>query len=154
MRARLLLAMGVSFLMAAPVVAEDKEKDKGKDKFDATKLVGTWNYVSGENNGTKVDPDSLKKGTVTITKDTITLQSELGKFVIKYTVDAKKSPVQLSMEITEGVEGSKGAKAIGIIELKGDQLKLCYPAMGGKAPKEFAAKKDSGLHYFVLKKKK
>ncbi len=57
------------------------------------------------------------------------------------------------MEITEGPAG-QGSKSHGIIELKGDGLKLCYPAMGGKAPTEFAAKKDSGLHYFVLNRKK
>jgi uncharacterized protein (TIGR03067 family) len=149
------MAVGVICLVLTPVVAEDKEKDKDKDKdkFDATKLVGTWNYVSGENNGNKVDADALKKGSVIITKDTITLKTEMGDFTIKYTIDAKKNPVQISMEITKAPMG-EGAKATGIIELKGEQLKLCYPAMGGKTPKEFAAKKDSGLHYFVLKKKK
>jgi len=68
-----------------------------KDKFDAGKMVGTWNYVSGEKNGAKVDPETLKGGTVKITKETITLESPQGKFVIKYTLDTKNSPVSLAM---------------------------------------------------------
>jgi uncharacterized protein (TIGR03067 family) len=155
MRALWLLAMAVSFLMAAPLVAEDKEKDKDKDKdkFDATKLVGTWNYVSGVRDGKKVEADNLKKGSVIFTKDTITLKSDEATFVMKYTLDTKKSPVAVSMEITDGPFG-KGEKAQGIIALKGEELKFCYqPMKDKKAPTEFASKEGSGLHYFVLKKK-
>jgi uncharacterized protein (TIGR03067 family) len=140
------LALG--FVVGSVAVAEEK------DKLDPAALVGTWTYVSGERDGKKIDADMLKKGTVEITKETITLKGEDAKFVIKYSLDAAKAPAQVKMEITEGPMGV-GAKAIGIISLKGDELKLCYPAMGGdEAPKEFNAKADSGLHLFVLKKKK
>jgi uncharacterized protein (TIGR03067 family) len=117
------------------------------------KLIGTWTYVSGEKNGDKVNAEGLKKASVVITKDTITLKDEEADYVIKYQLDTKKKPWAIAMEITAGPSG-QGSKADGIIELKGDELKLCYPAMSGKAPSEFAAKKDSGNHYFVLKRKK
>jgi uncharacterized protein (TIGR03067 family) len=117
------------------------------------KLIGTWTYVSGEKNGDKVHAEGLKKASVVITKDTITLKDEEADYVIKYQLDTKNRPWAIAMEITAGPSG-QGSKADGIIELKGDELKLCYPAMGGKAPSEFAAKKDSGNHYFVLKRKK
>jgi uncharacterized protein (TIGR03067 family) len=145
MKTKLLLACGILLLALVPILA--------KEKNDVEKLIGTWTYVSGEKNGDKVDAEALKKGTVVITKDTITLKSDEGDYVIKYQVDTKKKPWAVDMEITSGPQG-QGAKADGIIELKGDELKLCYPAMGGKTPTEFAAKKDSGLHYFVLKRKK
>jgi uncharacterized protein (TIGR03067 family) len=140
-----LLALG---LLLAPAAAEDKAK-----KLDPAKVVGTWSYASGEKDGKKVSADDLKSGTVTITKETITLMSPDGKFVIKYKLDPAKTPCQIDMEITEGPQGV-GAKSVGIIALDGEQLKLCYPAMGGDTPKDFAAKEGSGLHLFVLKRKK
>ena len=124
-----------------------------KSKLDPEKLIGTWSYVSGERNGEKSDVDRLKKGSVTVTKETFTLKSEEATFVMKYTLDTKKSPCAIEIEISEGPQG-QGSKSKGIIELNGDEMKLCYVAMEGDAPKEFAAKKDSGHHYFVLKRKK
>ncbi len=128
-----LLALGAAVFLLSPLTADDK--DKAETKFDPAKLVGTWNYVSGEKDGTKVPEDNLKKGTVEITKDTLTLKSDEATFVMKYTLDTKKSPVQISLEITKAPMG-EGSKADGIIELKGDDLKLCYPSMGGDAPKD------------------
>jgi uncharacterized protein (TIGR03067 family) len=146
---RMLSVVAVLALLA-PAGADDKNKEA---KLDPAKLVGTWNIVSGERNGQKVDEDSLKKNSVVITKDTLTLKTEMGDFVMKYKVDTKKTPCQIELEITEGPAG-QGTKATGIIQLKGEELKLCYPAMGGDAPKDFTAKEDSGNHSFVLKKKK
>lgn len=149
MSAKGLLVLGAVVLLLAPLRAEEKEAAR----LDPAKLVGTWTYVSGENDGKKVEQDQLKKGTVVITKDNITLKSPDGDFVIAYTLDAKKTPARISMKITKGPQG-EGAKAEGIIGLKGDELKLCYPPMGGATPKEFSAKEGSKLHLFILKRKK
>jgi uncharacterized protein (TIGR03067 family) len=147
MSAKWLLACGVFSLVLVSVRADEQ------GKLDPEKLIGTWTYVSGEKDGEKVSEDNLKAGSVVITKDKITLKSPQGEFVIKYALDTKKHPCAIAMEITEG-PGGQGSKADGIIAVKDDDLKICYPPMGGKAPTEFAAKKDSGLHYFVLKRKK
>jgi uncharacterized protein (TIGR03067 family) len=138
--------MALGFLVST-AAAEDK------DKLDPAKLVGTWTYVSGEKDGKKVSADDLNKGTVEISKETITLKAPDGKFVMKYKLDLTKSPVRIDLEITEGPQG-QGSKAEGIIALDKGQLKLCYPAMGGDTPKDFATKEGSGLHLFVLKPKK
>jgi uncharacterized protein (TIGR03067 family) len=139
-----LIGLGFVFGMA---VAEDK------GKLDPAKLAGTWSYVSGEKSGEKIPADHLKDGIVEITKDNITLKSPDGKFVLKYKLDTAKSPVRISLEITEGPQG-QGSKAEGIVALDKDQLKFCYPATGGDTPKDFATKEGSGLHLFVLKRKK
>jgi uncharacterized protein (TIGR03067 family) len=149
MRMKCLFALGAAALVLSALPAADKDDAK----LDPAKLVGTWTYVSGEVDGKKKSADDLKAGTVEITKDMITLKSPDGTFEIKYTVDTKKTPAHIAMEITKGAQGV-GAKSEGIIELKGDELKICYPAMGGEAPKEFSAKEGSKLHLFVLKKKK
>jgi hypothetical protein len=56
------------------------------------------------------------------------------------------------MEMTESPFGA-GAMAKGIIEVKGDDLKLCYTTEGD-APKNFEAKEGSNAHSFVLKRSK
>jgi len=72
--------------------------------------------------------------------------------VIKYTLDTKNSPVSLSMEFTESPFGA-GAMAKGIVEVKGDDLKMCYTTEGD-APKKFETKEGSNSHLFVLKRSK
>jgi uncharacterized protein (TIGR03067 family) len=146
MNPKCLLALGVLFLALPAVRSED-------NKLDPAKLIGTWTYVSGEKNGEKVPEANLKAGSVIIAKDKITLKGEMGDFILKYKLNPAKSPCTIAMEITEGPAG-QGSMADGIIDVQGDHLKICYPAMGGATPTEFAAKKDSGLHYFVLKRKK
>jgi uncharacterized protein (TIGR03067 family) len=147
MSAKWLLASSV-LLLLTPVFRADE-----KGKLDPDKLLGKWVYISGVRDGNKVDPENLKKGSVDIKKDTLTLMGDQGDFTVKYRLDTTKSPCAIAMEITEGPAGV-GSKADGIIALEGDELKICYSPMGGKAPTEFAAKKDSGDHYFVLKRKK
>jgi uncharacterized protein (TIGR03067 family) len=151
MRRTAILSLGVLFLLLASAGADDKNKNK--DKLDPEKLIGTWTFVSGEKNGAKIDAEGLKKGSVVFAKDKLTLKSPDGDFIMKYTIDTKKAPAEISLEITEGPQG-QGAKATGIISLKDDELKLAYPAMGGDTPKEFASKEGSGVNYFVLKRKK
>jgi uncharacterized protein (TIGR03067 family) len=146
MRVTGLLGVTALVLLLAPAAADEQ------GKLDPAKLVGTWTYVSGERDGKKV-PDDHLKATVDITKQTITLNSPDGKYVIKYELDPSKKPCRIAMEITEGPQGQR-AKSDGIIELKGDRLKICYPPMGGDTPTEFTAKEGSGLHLFVLKRKK
>jgi uncharacterized protein (TIGR03067 family) len=135
-------------LVASGVTAEEKDA-----KLDADKLVGKWTYVSGEKSGAKIDAAMLKDQKVTFTKENITLEGTAGKFVMKYTLDAKKSPVGIEMTMTESPFGA-GATAKGIIELKGDDLKFCYNYMMGEAPKEFKTKEGSMDHLFVLKRAK
>src|SRR5205823_1991826 len=73
-----------------------------KGKLDPAKLVGTWTYVSGERDGKKTPAANLEKGIVKISKETISLESPDGKYVIKYQLDPAKTPAGISMEITEG----------------------------------------------------
>jgi uncharacterized protein (TIGR03067 family) len=143
----LLTALAVA---GAPAAAGEKGK---KGVLDPASLAGTWVYVAGERDGKKLSADDLKKGYVEISKEAIKLKSPDGEFVLKYTLDVTKKPARIELEIVKGPQG-EGVKAVGIIALKGDQLLLCYPAMGGETPTAFAAKAGSGLHLFVLKRKK
>lgn len=142
--------VGIALLTADPLRGADDVKEA---KFDAAKLVGTWQYVSGAKNGQKVDEARLRDQKVAITKDTITLKGEAGTFVMKYELDPKKTPATVKLTMTESPFGA-GATAEGIIGLNGDELRLCYAPMGGAAPKTFEAKEGSSHHLFVLKRSK
>jgi uncharacterized protein (TIGR03067 family) len=133
--------------VSVPLVAQDKG-----GKFDAAKLEGKWQYVSGIKNGAKVDEDNLKKQVVIITKDKITLKGD-DTFVMKYELDSARKPVGIKLEMLESPFGA-GAKSEGVIELKDDQLRLCYAPMGEEAPKTFDAKEGTKMHLFVLKRSK
>jgi uncharacterized protein (TIGR03067 family) len=152
MRATIWFGMIAVVLATSSLVAGHGEKDKG-ETLDPAKLVGDWQFVSGVKSGEKMDKDSLKKLKCSLTKETFTLENEAGKFVMKYVLDTKKTPVGIKIEITEGPIGV-GSKTEGVIELKGDTLKLCYAAMGGDAPKTFEAKEKTDLHLFELKRSK
>jgi uncharacterized protein (TIGR03067 family) len=131
---------------SVPLLAQDGAK------FDAGKLVGKWQYVSGIKNGTKVAEESLKNQVVTITKDKITLKGE-DTFVMKYELDTTKNPLGIKLEMLESPFGA-GAKSEGVIEVKDDQIRLCYAPMGEEAPKTFDAKEGTKMHLFVLKRSK
>jgi uncharacterized protein (TIGR03067 family) len=147
------LGMFAALLLAMLFPFAATSEDKKEEKFDAAKLVGTWAYVSGEKDGKKSEADALKGQSVIITKESITLKGDLGKFVLSYDIDAKKSPMTVMLKITESPFGA-GMKAAGIIELKGDDLKICYAPESEEAPKGFEAKEGSKHHYFVLKRSK
>ena len=144
-----LLALLLCMIAGAfvPLAGQDKNA-----KFDAEKLVGKWHYVSGVKDGTTIDPENLKKQMVEFTKDKVTLTND-AKFVMKFDLDTAKKPVGINLEMVESPFGA-GAKANGIIEVKGDQMRICYNPGEGDAPKTFEAKEGSKVHLFVLKRSK
>lgn len=117
----------------------------------ADNLIGSWKVESGVKNGEKIEKDSLEPVGVEITKDKIVLtnKKENAKFVLGYTLKDGK----LDMTIEEGPEQAKGMKAKGIVEVKGDTLRLCY-SLAGDAPTKFESKADSKTHCFTLKRDK
>lgn len=123
-----------------------------KKDFDPAKLVGKWKYVSGEKDGAKAAVEKFKDDVITITKDTITLKGK-ETFVFKYELDTAKKPVAIKLTMTESPFGA-GATAGGIIELTGDDLKICYAHSDAEAPKEFKTKEGAKQHLFVLKRAK
>jgi uncharacterized protein (TIGR03067 family) len=137
--------------VASLSVAEEKKAAK----FDVEKIVGKWKFTEGTKAGTKVDAKNLESE-VTFTKDTVTIKDPEMTHVMKFKIDASKSPIQIDMEGEEGP--AKGFKAEGIIALDGDTLKLAYstniPGFDGKRPEKFESTKDNKAFLFVMKKAK
>jgi uncharacterized protein (TIGR03067 family) len=147
-----LTPLTLALLVVTAVAGDEPKKEAG---LDPAKLVGDWTYVSGVRAGEKVEKDRLA-GTVTITKDAVTLPAGPDqKFVIGYKIDAKANPATIDLDIKDGPV--KEGKAVGIIALDGDEFKLCYVPVEDKdtkRPAKFESTKDNKAFYFVLKRKK
>lgn len=118
---------------------------RADDKID---LTGKYTVVSGKKNGADID-EKAKKATYTATADSFTIAGGDQKFVISYKLKPGTTPVEIDMSIAEGPDGTKGTIAVGIVEVKGDTLKLAYSLDKEKRPKNFDAKEG----YFIELKK-
>lgn len=137
------LALAVGLMAAVTVAADDKPA------LDPDKLVGDWTLVEGTKAGEKQEK---AEGTVTVTKDKLTLKAGDMTFVFGYKLDPKTTPANIDMNIIEP-EAFKDGKAKGIVKLADNKVSLCYHPMGGDRPKEFKSTKENGNYLFVLAKK-
>jgi uncharacterized protein (TIGR03067 family) len=116
-------------------------------KTEAPKIAGAYKLVAGKKDGKETE-ENAKKAKYTIDDKKITIADKEGKFVIAYKLDGTK----IDMEILEApFEGLKGSKGYGIVEMKGETLKLAYVTEKDKRPKDF--KGEEGF-LFELKKEK
>lgn len=108
-------------------------------KADRDRLQGTWRYVSFTANGEKMPQEQLDRMTVTYDGDRWTVKDG-DKMVVAGTqkLDPTKKPAQMDSEVTEG-EG-KGATMLGIYELKGDTLRVCFDPQGKDRPTSLTPK--------------
>jgi RNA polymerase sigma-70 factor (ECF subfamily) len=121
----------------APAKEEDKKTDKAK-------LQGTWQAVSGEENGRPFQDTFLTKYKATFTGDKVKLSAIDDSGEGTYTLDPTKKPKTIDITIKEN------EKAIGIYEVEGDTLKLCMTEDkdGNERPTEFAGKDKAILIVF------
>ena len=123
MRWRMLVIVAVGLLMpTSPAKANDAKKDE--------KLRSTWVVVSAECNGKSAE--SSKGDQFTFSADKVTVKTKVKTSKHQpYIVDTSKTPKEI--DITDGQ-----GKSLGIYELDGDSLKLCY--WPGERPSEFTSK--------------
>lgn len=103
------------------------------------KIQGTWRFVSQEMDGKAMPKDEVAKLTVTFAGDKWTVRD--GDKVLQagtHKFDPSKKPGQVDAKITEG-EG-KGGAMLGIYELKGDTIKVCFDVAGKERPTSFSTK--------------
>jgi len=126
-----------------------------KKKVDAgATIVGDWKFVSGKKRGEDV-PWEQDAPIVNITQDTIRIPSGDDDgivFVMKYTLDTKKQPIEIDMKIVEGPAPETEAK--GIVKIDGDRFVLCYDPTGQKRPTSFESTSENGFFQFELTKSK
>jgi uncharacterized protein (TIGR03067 family) len=124
-----------------------------EDNNGHMKLNGDYMIVAGEREGQKEAPERIQGDWVRFTGDTITVMDKDKKetYSATYTIDSSKKPCVITMTETKGP--NKGEKARGLIEKRGNTIKLIYALPGGEAPTGFDGTKAKQL-MFVLKSDK
>ncbi len=113
----------------------------GKDSDEAVlkKIQGTWKFVAHEVNGQPTPPEMVAKLKITFTGNKWSV-SEDGKVVQAGThkLDPTKKPGHIDATVTEGHD--KGTTMLGIYELKGDTIRVCFDPAGKVRPTSLTAK--------------
>jgi uncharacterized protein (TIGR03067 family) len=136
-------------LTAVMLVAADAKDDAFKKDMEA--LQGKWQLVSMQRDGESVDVSKDASRVITGDKYELTLRPGLsieGTYKIDPTAKPKK------METTASTGPYKDQELLGIYELSGDTLKICYAPPGKERPTEFKTKDGSGWILTVHKKVK
>jgi uncharacterized protein (TIGR03067 family) len=140
----------VTLFYALGLVVAGETSTRADDKADVEKELkkfhGIWTFESVEAGGKKAPADDLKGLTITFAGDKYTVKK--GDEVIQIgtqKLDPSKSPKTIDVTVTEGLK--KGATMLGIYEIDGDTLKVCFDEEGKKRPTEF--KSPAGSETFV-----
>jgi uncharacterized protein (TIGR03067 family) len=141
-------------LLCTLVLTSDGTGARADDKADVEKELkkfqGAWTFESVEAGGKEVPIAEFKGITVTFEGDKYTVKK--GDEVIQVAtqkLDPSKSPKTLDVTVVEGPH--KGAVMLGIYEISGDTLKVCFDPEGKKRPTEF--KSASGSQTLVVHKR-
>jgi uncharacterized protein (TIGR03067 family) len=118
--------MGLAAVLAA-VCGSLLTAAEDKDKSDKDLLQGTWNAVSGERDGEKLNENQLKNWQQMVFKDDKFTREGNEKKEGTFVLDPKKEPKEIDLNLT--VKG-QAATWPGIYELKGTTLKLCLKPGG------------------------
>jgi uncharacterized protein (TIGR03067 family) len=130
-------------LFALSVTAQDRPGEKP----GAPKLEGTYTIVSGEEGGEPIPEPRIQGSVVKFAADKITATDKDKKefFAATYKVDTSKTPYRIKMKSTT----PKEAETTGLIEKKGETVRIIYALPGGEEPTEFKTKEKQQM--FVLK---
>lgn len=146
--------------------AEKKDSDKPDTKKDLDLLRGTWNIDSMEWGGNGLPKELMTgykfvfDGNKLSWEAAIGIMSKSGKvsairdavYACEIKIDSGQDPKQIDITMTLN---KADRKFLGIYEIKGDTLKVCYFASDtGKRPTEFASKKGINIGYIVLTRAK
>ena len=132
--------------LVIPGGAGTRADDKADVEKELKKFHGVWTFESVEAGGKKAPAEELKGLTLTFAGDKYTVKK--GDEVIqvgRQKLDPSRSPKAIDVTITEGL--NKGKSMLGIYEIDGDTLKVCFDEGGKKRPTEF--KSAAGSETFV-----
>ena len=133
------LLLGVALILSAPAPKEIPKKE-------SPKIEGEWLIQSAEGGeGKKIENVKFQfvDGKVLVFEGKRDKPEEA-----KFTVDYTKKPCEINIDPSRG--NLKEEQVLGIFEIDGDTLKLCFPKGGGERPKEF---KGEGKNVFVTFKR-
>jgi uncharacterized protein (TIGR03067 family) len=118
---------------------------------DKPKLEGMWIATAGEHNGQKLPENMVEGVTFRVNGDKIVAATKDTKEFINATfvLNAEKKPCEITMKLT----GSNEGKSLeGLVERKGDEVKIIYALLGGEKPTEFKTKDKQVMYTLKLQK--
>ncbi len=117
--------------------ASADEPTRSGDRLDPADLVGGYTIVSGEHNGQPEPAEKIKGTTVRFTADAIAVISpdKTEIYAATYTLESGQEPCRITM--TSKLSPEEEQVARGLIEKRGDTLRLIYALPGGMQPTEF-----------------
>jgi uncharacterized protein (TIGR03067 family) len=135
MKRRLLLLLPGILLVSAAAAKEDQA--------DREKIQGVWRVIAAADGGKPEPEERMKDRRLLITRDTITVQDG-EKTVLQWAYNLGPSENPKALDLTELREGRRGKTGLGIYELKGDDLKICFPEdREGQRSTRFESKPNS-----------
>lgn len=127
--------------------------DKAAVEKELKKFQGAWTVELVEAEGKQIPIDNFKGMTVTFEGDKYTVK--VGDTVIQRAtqkLDPSKTPKTLDGTVAEGPH--KGTVILGIYEISGDKLEVCFDPEGKKRPREFKTAAGSQTTLAVYKRVK
>jgi uncharacterized protein (TIGR03067 family) len=146
-----LVALVGTLVLAACGGTGARADEKADVEKELKKFQGAWTFESSEAGGKELPAGELKGLTLTFEGDKHTVKK--GNDVIQVgtqKLDPTKAPKAIDVTLTEG--GNKGAVMLGIYEIDGDTLKVCFDAEGKKRPTQFKSPPGSGTFVNVHKR--
>jgi uncharacterized protein (TIGR03067 family) len=137
MRAKCLWLVAVALLAAGGTLPGGDAKQGGTAVL--MQIQGTWRFTDHEMDGKPTPKDKVAKMTITFLSNKWTVRE--GDMVIQagtHKFDPSKKPAEVDAIVAEG-EG-KGSTMLGIYELKGSTMKVCFDPKGKARPTDFTAK--------------
>jgi uncharacterized protein (TIGR03067 family) len=127
--------------------------DKADLEKEVRKFKGAWTFESSETGGKELPTGELKELVLTFEGDKHTVKK--GDDVIQVgtqKLDPSRSPKWIDVTMAEGPH--KGTVMLGIYEIDGDTLKVCFDPEGKKRPTEFKSAAGSNDFFSVHKRVK
>lgn len=143
------LGMNALFLGLAITLAAPAPKETSKE---APKIEGEWVVVTFEGGGKQGLEDASVTFKFTHTKLSVKEGKREKPEEASYTIDLKKKPA--TIDIRPENRGGKEEVVLGILEITGDSMKICFTKEGGERPTEFKADGDKRSVLITLKRMK
>ncbi len=147
------LAFGLAALLLIRLPAFADDKPVKKISGEPASLLGGYSIVSGEKYGQPEPAERIQGTTVRIADDAIVVLDKDKKEVYAqtYKVDTSTSPWKLTLKskITPYKQEGGETEAKGLIEKRGDTVRIIYALPGGRTPTEFKTGEKQLM--FVLK---
>ncbi|MCA8988653.1 MAG: TIGR03067 domain-containing protein, partial [Planctomycetaceae bacterium] len=124
-------------------MSKTEEPQKGSDQ---ERIQGTWQVTYSEDSGRIAPQEMLKNLRFVFDQNTLTTEMGERKTVSNYTLNPQSKPK--SIDITEG-----GRTKLGIYDLEGDTLRICFAENSEKRPTAFDSQPESANDVIIMLKR-